>query len=140
MPSDSTYIIGMRDNGDTFTGIKYDGSGHLRVLVNPDSLKVEYVSSYLLKDETVNNKNGAVRYSYSIKPKITDYVEESESIEKFVLNQNYPNPFNPQTTISFYIPEEQYTVIKIYNIQGREVATLVNEELRVGEHVYSWDA
>ena len=43
MPSDSTYKIGMTDNGDAFSGVKLDGSGHLRVTISPDSLTVDYV-------------------------------------------------------------------------------------------------
>lgn len=51
---------------------------------------------------------------------------------KFILSQNYPNPFNPSTKIDFQIPDDSYTVLKIYDITGKEVTTLVNEKLKAG--------
>jgi uncharacterized delta-60 repeat protein len=56
----------------------------------------------------------------------------------FALNQNYPNPFNPTTTITFTLAEDGLTTLKIYDILGREVHTLVNEELKAGQ-VYKID-
>lgn len=50
------------------------------------------------------------------------------------LFQNYPNPFNPQTKIKFAVPKASFTKIIIYDLMGREVATLVNEELKPGTY------
>ena len=55
------------------------------------------------------------------------------------LYQNYPNPFNPSTTIEFTLPRSEYTTLKIYNIIGAEVATLVSGELQTGLHKYQFD-
>lgn len=52
----------------------------------------------------------------------------------YQLSQNYPNPFNPTTTISFSIPKSQYVTLKVYDILGREVSTLVNEEKQPGNY------
>ncbi|MBE0572132.1 MAG: T9SS type A sorting domain-containing protein [Ignavibacteriaceae bacterium] len=53
----------------------------------------------------------------------------------FVLYQNYPNPFNPNTTISFSIPNNEYVSLKVYDILGNQVASLVNENLIKGSHI-----
>jgi hypothetical protein len=65
--------------------------------------------------------------------------ENSLAPKKFTLNQNYPNPFNPTTTIHFDLPEQTKVVLKIYNILGHEVRTLVSGVVDVGYHSYIWD-
>jgi hypothetical protein len=61
------------------------------------------------------------------------YTEENLP-EGFVLHQNYPNPFNPSTTLSFVIGHSSFVSLKVYDVLGNEVATLVNEELAAGEY------
>ena len=58
----------------------------------------------------------------------------------FVLNQNYPNPFNPSTRISYFVPEESFVTLKIYDFLGREVKTLVNENRLTGSYEVVFDA
>jgi hypothetical protein len=60
--------------------------------------------------------------------------------DEFVLGQNYPNPFNPITTIRYGLPEPAIVRITIYNILGREVATLVNRGMPAGYHNALWDS
>ena len=55
------------------------------------------------------------------------------------LNQNYPNPFNPSTVISFRLAKSGFTTLKVYDILGREVSTLLNENMSSGSHDISFD-
>jgi hypothetical protein len=59
---------------------------------------------------------------------------------KYSLKQNYPNPFNPSTTIEFSIPEESFIELKVYDVLGREVAELVNENKPVGTYKVNFNA
>jgi len=60
--------------------------------------------------------------------------------DKYDLSQNYPNPFNPTTTINFNIPTKEFVVLKVYNVLGKEVATLVNETKNEGSYNVNFDA
>ncbi len=72
----------------------------------------------------------------------TTGVNESEKNvpQEFMLSQNYPNPFNPSTTISFGLPFETFTLLKIFDVSGREVSTIVSEKLPAGSYSRQWDA
>jgi len=66
---------------------------------------------------------------------VMDVIEiKSELPTNYLLSQNYPNPFNPSTRIKFTIPELRFTILKIYDVLGNEIAALVNEELPAGEY------
>lgn len=69
-------------------------------------------------------------------------VEENDVniLNDFTLSQNYPNPFNPSTTIAFSIPTSAFVTLKIYDVLGKEVANLCNEELSAGKYSRNWDA
>ncbi len=58
----------------------------------------------------------------------------------FALNQNYPNPFNPTTTISFALPSRSFVSLKVFDILGREVSTIVSGELQAGSYTRQWNA
>ena len=59
---------------------------------------------------------------------------------RFSLEQNYPNPFNPSTRFQFSIPSVEFSTLKVYNLLGVEVATVVSKDLAAGSHVYEWNA
>jgi hypothetical protein len=58
----------------------------------------------------------------------------------FSLDQNYPNPFNPSTTIKFQIANAGFVTLKVFDMLGREVSTLVNQQLEAGTYQSKWDA
>lgn len=64
---------------------------------------------------------------------VGDVANES-AVDGFTLNQNYPNPFNPSTVISYRLPVTSNVSLKVYDILGNEIATLVNEEKSAGEY------
>ena len=65
---------------------------------------------------------------------------EAGLLNRFSLAQNYPNPFNPITTIEFTIPKASLVTLKIYDVQGREITTLVNEYKEAGLYILNWNA
>ncbi len=64
----------------------------------------------------------------------------TQSPTNFDLLQNYPNPFNPSTTISYHLPKNGFVTLKIYDVLGREVSTLVNEYKSAGKYKLNFDA
>ncbi len=71
---------------------------------------------------------------------VTSITEENTSPQNFFLEQNYPNPFNPSTTIRFTLKSSSPVTLKIYDLSGREVATLIAGRLNAGEHAVRWQA
>lgn len=65
---------------------------------------------------------------------ITDVYEDRGTATRFALYQNYPNPFNPATVISFSLPAPSFVTLRVFDLLGKEIATLVNEHLPAGEY------
>ena len=74
-----------------------------------------------------------------IDPLSVEEIMNGSIVKNYSLEQNYPNPFNPSTTISFSVPEINMVSLKVYNMLGQEVATLVNSYKVAGSHVATWD-
>jgi hypothetical protein len=70
----------------------------------------------------------------------TGIANNTEIPETYLLNQNYPNPFNPSTKISYAIPKSGYVTLKVFNILGKEVASLINENKSAGIYIVDFDA
>ncbi len=71
---------------------------------------------------------------------VTGITDAKSAPKQFVLAQNYPNPFNPTTTIRYAIPQSAFVILKVYDVLGREVETLVNEQKNLGNYEVSFDA
>lgn len=67
-------------------------------------------------------------------------VEDNYLVNSFELGQNYPNPFNPSTSINYTIANSGLVTLKVYDVLGKEVATLVNETKNAGSHKVNFDA
>ena len=83
-----------------------------------------------------------VRPGASIELNSTATSVENSTIppENFRLEQNYPNPFNPSTIIEFKLPSKSFVSLKIFDLTGRETATLVSEDLSAGNYSRQWNA
>ncbi len=69
----------------------------------------------------------------------SEYAAEENSAERFTLNQNMPNPFNPTTVINYRIPNDNFVTLKIFDVAGKEVETLVNNFQKAGNYNVTFD-
>ena len=71
---------------------------------------------------------------------VTSVSNDDQKLKSFELLQNFPNPFNPTTKIKYSIPQTSNVVIKIFDVLGNEIETLVNEERPAGTYELIWNA
>ena len=111
-------------------GHDYKRSTNPRVVHHVKDAVPAYCYAYRIKQ--IDN-NGSSRY--------TDAAEVDVGLAPrvFNLSQNYPNPFNPATTLRFSVADARFVTLKVFDILGREVATLVNEQLRPGNYSIQWN-
>lgn len=100
-----------------------------------DSIKGN--ASVTLMVGNLNNPNEFVTQTFSVKEQPTGVDERNLSVNEFQLYQNYPNPFNPSTVISYQLSASGNVVLKLFDVLGNEVATLIDNEWKeVGYHNY----
>jgi photosystem II stability/assembly factor-like uncharacterized protein len=124
------------DRGETWSAVYPGGIGGL--LTGNGSV----VSGRSIRLWVVTNAGGILRYDTTLTTGPVDDVEEMHLgiPSAFRLEQNFPNPFNPTTTITFQIPNSSYVTLNVYDVLGREVRRLVNEELTAGAYKTTFDA
>ena len=107
-------------------------------MLNPD----EYFSDFELGNEVVYGMGQTDIQQYEIYVNSSPLnVASPETIPgHYNLSNNYPNPFNPVTTINFSIPTSEFVSVHVYDVNGAELTTLVNEELSSGKHSIEWNA
>ncbi|MBI5727716.1 MAG: choice-of-anchor A family protein, partial [Ignavibacteriales bacterium] len=120
-------IYGSSDLGDSWSFLGLGGYGISATFPGPDNKLFAATA------------NGKIFVNDS--PLGTEKDVTTDIPERFSLAQNYPNPFNPTTTISFSIPSAERVTLKVFNILGKEVATLINSDYRVaGSYKVSFNA
>ncbi len=104
--------------------------------INGDGYDEFYIIAPNYPDTTYGNDNvlGKI-YVYSMKKFLVGINEDIEQApQNYKLEQNYPNPFNPTTTINYFLKENGFVQLQIYDVLGKEIATLVNEEKKQGSY------
>ncbi len=135
----------------TTQGVNRDRIIFLENINNSDLQKTYWV--YMVQSEGDRNPtNGDTLTIVQFKPfsindsiifstdKITGVFENQIIPQKFILEQNYPNPFNPSTTIEFSIPTSSFVTIKIYDILGRTIKTLIKRKISNGHYQVKFNA
>jgi hypothetical protein len=109
-----------------------DGDGVPEILISLDQTTWRHFPDIYEKNR---------RFTNIYKQNNTAAVNEKGNVLKtFNLSSNYPNPFNPTTTISYQLPKSGWVTIKVYDILGNEVKTLVNENKSPGSYTVNFDA
>ena len=70
---------------------------------------------------------------------LDNFSEEKFLPSGYSISANYPNPFNPTTTIDFQLPENSHVKIKVFNLRGEIVATLIDRQMNAGSYSAKWD-
>ena len=117
----------------TFAKIAFISGHGTSTKSNNYSFTDKNVSSHLYYRLKQLDMDGTYKYSKVVEVNISKQFTYS-------LNQNYPNPFNPSTVISYSVPEKSFVSLKVYNVLGKEVASLVNNQEEAGIHQINFNA
>lgn len=146
------YIQGPLRFPNSTTGYIYDGYGSMYKSTNAGDnwFQIKAPDSHIYGMNFLNAETGFICGNYGVIAKTTDggvstFINSNEIIpQSFSLYQNYPNPFNPSTKIKFDLPQKGSNDIPakiiIFDILGRELETLLDENLTAGMHEVSWNA
>jgi hypothetical protein len=132
----STYLGG--ENRDNGSGIAVDGSGNAYVTGLTTSSNFPTLNPYQATSHGYQDAFVTELY-FDGANDVSDEMTPISLPEKPALDQNYPNPFNPSTEICFDIPKPSFVSLDIYDVLGRLVTTLIDEQLTAGSKRVRWD-
>jgi hypothetical protein len=140
-----TVRIATTNKNKIIGGIAADGNGNLFLIPAPEGLKYAGLYKFNITNKTIDslgNTNLRNLRSIAFVPQnITSVYDFANNIpQTYNLYQNYPNPFNPTTTIQFSIPERTNVKLSIFDVLGREIQTIVNDELSAGTYKFNFNA
>jgi photosystem II stability/assembly factor-like uncharacterized protein len=136
--TEATYIIGGgAPQGMRGTAVTYDAGESWSIIDTSANYQISF-PSYIVGWSSQYTTNVVRKY---VGPPLSVEEEQIDEIPTgYSLSQNYPNPFNPSTTFRYSIPQTSKVVIKVYDILGNEIATLMDEEKSVGTYELTWNA
>lgn len=119
----------------------YNGTGNSNDYAN--AMILDSQGSFYIAGRANNSGSGddyvLLKYGKS-SPPTSVHATDLSNARSYVLQQNYPNPFNAATAIQYELPREAFVSLKIYDMLGREVASLVNNRQQAGFYHVNWDA
>ena len=139
--SNINLVAGLKDtlNVSVIDSSRYDAIHSINETWQFNGKPIDSLLTELKKDTSLNfiEYNRSIQYDSIYVTGINKLIAKPD---KFFISNAYPNPFNPSTTIRYEIPKETYVTIKIFDVLGREVATLLNTEQKAGEYEVEWNA
>lgn len=134
------YTVQISNNVEFNNPQTFDNLEQLNTAVSNLNLGTYY---WRVKSNVAGDANNSSVYSSTGKFIVGTPTSNKDGVvelpKSFVVEQNYPNPFNPTTNIRFGIPEAGFVTVKIYNMLGQEIKTLISDNLKEGYHSITWN-
>ncbi len=135
--SNNISIDNIEVHSNDFTTLKLQLS---ETIEKGDEITISYSGESVFSEDEGQLESFGPEKVYNRLNEEAGITNEENTGSTYQVRQNYPNPFNTVTYIEFKIPEREKVSLGVYNVSGREVETLVNEELNAGNHLYKWNA
>ncbi|MBP6671967.1 MAG: aryl-sulfate sulfotransferase [Bacteroidetes bacterium] len=150
LQTNSTYVLKYENNFEERVNIRLYKNNNLALKIKDSTENtgrfvwkvpaagVTTDSTYAIKVTSVLDSNIAASSPVFSIEKVAGVEHEAVTVDRFELMQNFPNPFNPSTTIRFSVPAAQHVTVKVFDLLGKEMAVLVNEQLSQGRYSFTY--